>query len=328
MVIVFFPTLQAITMGVVINSNYVGEREVAWRIKIAGENLGWTVIIDENQGCEIQNMKELDWVICLIPKNEFSNPYCLNYQTIFHPFSYLDNQRKLVEFYEKYDGYLLTINDRETIEEGLKLKNKEFNFIPFYPTVYHVPYKKIELNNLFTTIPVWGNRLKERKFRTLYRFLSQKENVKFYGVNKNADIISNGYMGKIPFDGVSVINILQQHGIVLVIHSDIHNKEEIPSSRIFEAAAASTVIISDKNAFIKKYFGDSVLYIDTSLSAETIFGQIEEHLDFIYKNPEKALEMARKAHEIFIENFEMSSQLLKLETLHNEILLKRGQLND
>ncbi len=130
-------------------------------------------------------------------------------------------------------------------------------------------------------------------------------------------------MGPIPFDGSSVIDVLQQYGIVLILHSDIHNAEGIPSSRIFEAAAASTVIISDKNPFVEKHFKDSVFYIDTSLSMEEICCQILEHLENIYTNPKKAQMMAKIAHQIFSNNFEMSNQLLALYSLNQKILGNR-----
>lgn len=323
--VTIFIKLQAnVRMGIAISSNYVGDREVAWRIKIAGENLGWTVFLDENDGRQLRNIEQLDWVICMLPNNEFFNSSCPNYQIVFHPFWYLDEERKFLPFYEKYDGYLLTINDRETLKNSLESKNKEFNFISFYPSVYSVPYREVALNNLVTMIPVWSNRLTQQRFRKLYKLLSQTGFVKFYGVQRNEDIITEGYMGSIPFDGVSVIDILQQHGIVLVLHSNIHNREEIPTSRIFEAAAASTVIISDENSFVKKHFGDSVFYINTSLPASNIFDQIQKHLQTIQEDPKKALEMAKAAHQIFIDNFEMSNQLLKLESMHRQIMSKKS----
>lgn len=321
----FFSCADAIQVGIVTASNYVGDREVAWRIKIAGERLGWTMILDEIEGRQVRKHQQLDWVICMLPNNEFTSPHCPNYLMVFHPFWYLDDDRRLVPFYEKYDGYLLTVNDRETIEKGLKLKNKAFNHVPFYPSVYEVPYREVELNNLMTMIPVWSNRLTDAKFKTLYHLLSQTGNVKFYGVHKNEDIISSGYMGSIPFDGSSVIGVLQRHGIVLILHSDIHNAEGIPTSRIFEAAAASAVIISDENPFVRKHFGDSVFYIDTSLSAENIFSQIQEHLQTISDHPQHVLEMAKRAHEIFMENFEMSDQLLKIESMHREVLSQKNE---
>ncbi len=308
----------AIRMGIASDSTYCGERELAWRIKIAGESLGWTVFLDEERGSKIQEMQDLDWVICVLPNNQFLNPYCPNYQTIFHPFNFLDKQRKLLPFYEKYDGYLLTIEDRESISRG----GKPFHCIPFYPTVHSVPYKEVPLNNLMTMLPVWSNRVTDVKFRILYNKLSRDGSVSFYGLNKSRSIIRHGYEGELPFDGISVIDVLQKHGISLVFHSDIHNEEGIPTSRIFEMAAASAVIISDQNAFVKKHFGDSVFYVDTSLETEDIYRQIQKHLNTIRENPKKALEMAKKAHQVFIDHFEMSQQLLELELLHRKVVAR------
>lgn len=323
--VVFYIQCEAhIRMGIAMESNYIGDRETAWRIKIAAERLGWDVFLDESSGSQIKD-QTLDWVICMLPKNQYFDARFPNYLMVFHPFNYLDKERKFKSFYEKYDGYLLTINDRESLENGLKKKNKEFNYIPFYPTVYEVPYQELNLNHLMVMIPVWGNRLTDPKFRTLHSLLSQTGFAKFYGVHPNEDIITDGYMGSIPFDGVSVIDILQQHGITLVMHSEIHNKECIPSSRIFEAAAASTVIISDENPFVKQHFGDSVFYIDTTLPAEDIADQIQLHMQTIFENPKNSLEMAQKAHQIFIEKFTMENQLLELEKLHQIVQLQKLQ---
>lgn len=319
----FDPLLANVRMGLSTASNYVGDREVAWRIKIAGEMLGWTVILDEKNGLNIKGMKDLDFVISLLPNNNAINPFCPNYQMIFHPFWYLDDHRQLLPFYEKYDGYLLTIKDRESIAKGFKAKHKEFYYIPFYPSVYSIPYCEVPLDSLVTMIPVWSDRYTDQKFRSLYRYLSDSHFTKFYGVNKNSDIISEGYMGAIPFDGVSVIKVLQQHGIVLIMHSEVHNSEGIPSGRIFEAAAASAVIISDNNPFVREHFGNSVFYIDTAASAEEIFSQISRHMATIFQNPDKAREMAKNAHQVFINKFEMTNQLLQLKALNRKILAKK-----
>lgn len=323
---IFFSHLGANQIGIITHTDYVGDREVAWRIKIAAENLGWTVFIDENEGRQIST-QQLDWVICMLPNNAFLNPHCPNYLMVFHPFNYLDNHREFFPFYERYDGYLLTIHDRDSLENSLKLKNKDFHYIPFFPSLYEIPYDEVELNYLMLMIPVWSNRLNDPKFKRLYRLLSETNVTKFYGVHPHQEIISNNYMGSLPFDGISIIDALKKNGIAFVFHSDIHNQERIPSSRIFEAAAASTVIISDQNPFVKEHFVDSVFYVDTSVSAENLFKQINEHLITIYSNPENALQMAKRAHQIFIENFTMEKQLLKLEEMHQKILfLKKNEL--
>ena len=312
----------SVQMGLITASNYVGDREVAWRIKIAGERLGWKVFLDEEEGIRL-NYKQLDWVICMLHNNNISNTPCPNYLMVFHPFTFLNEKRRFKSFFHKYDGYLLTINDRETLEKGLKKKNKKFHHISFYPTIYNISYKKLPLNDLVVMIAVWGNRLNDPRFGTLYQLLSQSGFAKFYGRASHPNVDPQKYMGSIPFDGTSVIDVLQKHGIVLVLHSEVHNREAIPSGRIFEAAAASTVIISDENPFVKKHFGDSVFYIDSSGSGESMFQQIQAHINTIFKNPEKAFEMAEKAHQIFVDNFTLERQLLNLKSMHKKVLEHR-----
>jgi len=306
-------------IGITSGANYCGEREVGWRIKIAAENLGWQAVLDESHGRQLQNEEDLDFVICLLPKNPHFVTGCPNYLTIFHPFNYLDDERQLLPFYEKYDGYLMTIYDRKNLADQLALKNKEFHALTFFPTIQAYPYQRLELKSLMMMIPVWGNRLSDEKFQELYNRLSKTGFARFYGINRNQKIIEHGYAGQLPFDGVSVVAALQDNGIVLVIHSDIHNSEGIPTSRIFEAAAASAVIISDENPFVKEHFGSSVFFIDTTKSAEEICMQIQEHLNTIYLDPQKAWDMAKEAHDIFIENFEMSKQLQQIEKMHQQL---------
>ena len=308
-----------VRIGIISDSGYCGEREVAWRIKIAAESLGWEAFLDEERGHTLRRMKGLDWIVCLIPDIGRLNKRCPNFLTIFHPFTFLNKNGELLPIYEQYDGYLKTIKHTESFETPFKLRHEESYSIPFYPTLQKVEYKKLIFKNLVTMVPVWGNRLIDDKFREFYKLLSQSGFTKFYGINKNSQIIEQGYMGKIPFDGVSVIDAFQQHGIVLIIHSEVHNREGIPSARIFEASAASTVIISDENSFVRERFGDSVLYVDTSKSSEEMYRQIKNHIDFIQLNPETALEMARKAHQIFEDNFLMTDQLLKIQNLNKKI---------
>ena len=322
--IVFFSLeISATTrIGIISDRRWCGEREVGWRIKIAAESLGWEAFLDEERGEYLNDIEGLDWVICLLPQERYNNRTCPKYQTIFHPFGFLDETGQLVKKYEECDGYLLTVKKPYSFETAFRSINKELFFIPFYPTVQKIEYKKSVLKNLMTMIPVWSERVTDTKYKTLYNLLSQSGFTRFYGIFKNKDMISKGFMGKIPFDGISVVKVLQRHGIVLIIHSDIHNQENIPSSRIFEATAASAVVISDQNAFVKKHFGDSVFYIDTSLSAEEIYQQIEGYMNQIRLNPEKALEMAANAHQIYEDNFLMTDQLIRLNAMNQEVIKK------
>lgn len=307
-------------IGIISDDKYCGEREFAWRVKIAAENLGWNVILDERRGRFLKRKRGLDWVLCITPQQRRYSKYSNNYVALLHPFAYQEPEIKCRPFYERYNGYLLTITPEEDFKTFLQLKNKQFFSVPFYPSLQYVEYRQVPLNSVMTMISVWGNRLEDEKFKRLYSLLSQSGFTKFYGVNDNSAVAKEHYLGKLPFDGISVVHALQKHGISLIFHSDMHNQEEIPSSRIFEAAAASAVIIADTNAFVKKNFGGNVFYVDTSRSAEEIFQQIKNHVHAIHSNPEKALAMAKRAHEIFVDRFLMETQLLNIMSMHKEIL--------
>ncbi len=307
-------------IGILSDNQYCGERELAWRVKRAAENLGWKVIFDEERGRFLKRKRGVDWVFCIAPQQKRFNKYSKNYVALFHPFAYEEPEIKRVPFYERYDGYLLTINPEEGFKTFLETKNKQLFSVPFYPSLQYFEYMQVPLNHVMTMIPVWGNRIKDEKYKRIYSLLSQGGFTKFYGINDTSEVAKEHYMGQVPFDGVSVVNAIQKHGISLIFHSDIHNREEIPSGRIFEAAAASAVIICDTNAFVKRNFGETVFYIDTSLSAEEIFQQIKNHVDDIHLNPEKALAMAKKAHDIFVDRFLMETQLLNVMSMHKEII--------
>ena len=313
--------LAAVRIGIISDSAYFGEREIGWRIKRAAESLGWEVFLDESRGRMIQRIQDLDWTISLMATDS-PKPKGLNYMSVFHPFGLLDQEKKLNPFYEAFDGYLLTLKP-QFFDGVFRSERKKFYSIPFYPTTQPVPYKKVSLNYLVMILPTWGHRQTSERYRTLYRLLSESGFVKFYGPNDSERSIQKGYMGSVPFDGISMINILQKHGIALVIHSWHHRRWEIPSGRIFEAAAASAVIISDKNSFVQEQFGDSVYYIDINLPVEEVFRQIADRMEAIFQNPEEALSKAKQAHQIFTDRFQMTDQLLKLHAMHGEILRQK-----
>ena len=308
------------SIGIVSDKSYYGERELGWRIKKAAEDLGWTVFLDEYRGRLVKRVDHLDWILYIIPEVEPLRTDCGNYMTVLHPFGFFDEEGYLLPFYEKYDAYLLTIKP-----EIFKSKSKHLCTLPFYPTLQPIDYKRLKFKELATMLPVWSNRAKSDKFKSLYKSLSQSGFAKFYGVNHNPDLIREGYIREIPFDGVSIIKVYQQHGIVLVLHSALHNRFQIPSARIFEAAAASAVIISDQNAFVKEMFGDTVFYIDTTQSSETIYRQIEEHMAQIQRDPEGAWKMAEQAHRIFATQFLMTDQLLQIDSMHKKLKLQKEQ---
>ncbi|MDR0679405.1 MAG: hypothetical protein LBF24_04135, partial [Puniceicoccales bacterium] len=100
-------------------------------------------------------------------------------------------------------------------------------------------------------------------YAKLYRLL---DGTNYFDVYGPASIWSRrtpmSYRGFVRWDGGALLDVMRSAGISLVLHSDDHLTGATVSPRIFEAAAASNVIISDRHSFVLEHFGDSVLYVD------------------------------------------------------------------
>lgn len=164
----------------------------------------------------------------------------------------------------------------------------------------------------------WDKLRQSPKYRKVFKKLADYNNFAVYGASVFAyqwDFIKPNYKGFIPADGKSFLKTASNHGITLVLHSQWHLNNQVPSGRIFEGAAASTIMICDNHKFTKDHFGDSVLYIDHTKDADSIYEQINNHMTWIKNNPLKASAKAKKAHEIFSEKFTLEKQLQRLSQL-------------
>ena len=121
-----------------------------------------------------------------------------------------------------------------------------------------------------------------------------------------------GYVGPLPFDGVSVIHAIHKCGITLALSSEAHKQSELMSNRLFEGLAAGSIIICDENPFAKRHFGDNLLYIDTTLPIDDVYSQIKTHLRWINENPDLALALAERAQSIFKQRYKLDSTLRDL----------------
>jgi hypothetical protein len=117
------------------------------------------------------------------------------------------------------------------------------------------------------------------------------------------------YVKEIPFDGVSMLEEISKAGIALVLSSGAHKESELMSNRLFESIAAGALIICDENKFAKKFFGDSLLYIDTRHPVERIEADILKHMEWAASHPDAALGLAKKAQDIFREKFTLDRNL-------------------
>jgi hypothetical protein len=82
--------------------------------------------------------------------------------------------------------------------------------------------------------------------------------------------------------------------------------------RIFEIIASSALPICDEHAFVRRVFGDTVLYIDITAPPKVVAEQIIEHVVWIQSHPVQAVEMVRAAHEIFSNDYCLEALITRL----------------
>jgi hypothetical protein len=141
----------------------------------------------------------------------------------------------------------------------------------------------------------------------LLKILDETGSLRIYGpkIFKGVDVWEGykSYACPVPFDGSSIIRLIHKAGICLCLSSAAHQESELMSSRLFESVAAGAVTICDENPFAQRFFGDTVLYIDTKTSPQDTASQVTHHLNWISANPSSAIELANRAQEIFRDRF-------------------------
>ena len=127
------------------------------------------------------------------------------------------------------------------------------------------------------------------------------------------------YRGALPFDGISVISAIRDAGIALCLHKAAHREANCPSMRLFEAAAAGALIITDDFEFPREWFRDSVLYVDAELPAPMVVEQIVSHVEWADRNPEAANRLAHRSNELFRRCLTLESMLRPLPYLVDRV---------
>lgn len=262
---------------------------------------------------------DLDFVIHL----HFETPKVydiFSFYTLWNPPQFLHDWG-----YAKFTDNLLTHDDYlscggpKADQMIMRRMTGDAFFSPDFCTMYHSlsePVLEPTLGSLkLFYVGVNWERVNNSKGRhhDLLVMLDERSLIKIYGPTELQGVrVWEGfksYVGELPFDGTSCVHAIHDAGIGLVLSSEAHKDAEMVSNRIFEAVAAGTIVISDENAFIKKHFGDSVLYIDTDREASNVVEQIEKHLAWIKSYPDDAFEKIRKTQQIFLEKFSLDQSI-------------------
>lgn len=143
----------------------------------------------------------------------------------------------------------------------------------------------------------------------LLRLLDRHDYIRIFGPEKFQKVEVwagyKNYAGSLPFDGVSLLREINRAGIGLALSSEAHIQSELMSNRLFECVAAGVPTICDENPFARRFFGDSLLYIDCSLPPKKTFEQAAGRIEWIRKNPDAAMRMVGEAQEIFRRQFSL-----------------------
>lgn len=249
-----------------------------------------------------------------------------------HPGLYYINSSLMWANAGNYDGYL-SYNHTDWAKKidlkSIKINNtpsKLKTFITYtYPTSFSMKFTPLKYEKLFYCGNNWDALRSSNHYKSILINLAKKDLISIFGSESSWQFIKEVYKGEVH--GMELIKKIQEAGISLVLHSNIHLEAGIPTHRIFEAAAASTLIISDHHSFVKKEFGNCVLYIDPSQPVEVVVNQLEEYVNWAKENPKAALLKAKCAHEIFAKKFTMEKDLLKIAKMHEEVLKEKHKTN-
>lgn len=300
----------------------LGDGESTMRIVKAADTLGWNVITAEKAKLLTRNQLKNSFGLFIKTWKDFSSQ---DYFPIYIPLVRVDflfeeakNANSIKQSLEHVcDAYDLSIRGIANcgyypwdyiLEKPIK--NIRF-FSAWYPTVPANVYTSTGPNILMYCGAAWCQQQSDKKGRywNLWNQLDEQDYFKVYGLETTWTGLKS-YGGFIPADGKRFVDTANKHGMMLVLHSKIHTDLGAPSGRIFEAAAAAALIISDRHPFVVREFGDTVLYID--VSREDLFEQVDAHVQWARAHPEQAKAMAHTAHTLFLEKFTLEQQLLHL----------------
>jgi glycosyltransferase involved in cell wall biosynthesis len=318
------------------------EKEVLFRIVHACNMISVGVIVINNAGIIIDlknspsnnpNLKMLTNIhLNQIPKEYISFVLSLHFvspkttlhytlHALWNPLNFMDDPTHIKNL-KSFDGYLSCYS--RPVDNAIKYAKADIvgnlNHTLSHPILNVSDFRKditcfyigINWEQLNSTIP-------SRKL-VLDLLKNLGNDVCIYGPrmisNVNVWQNWNQYKGEIPFDGVSIVNVIKRCGACLVLSSPSHVKFEISSNRLFEGLAAGVPLICDNHPFIKKWFGDNVFYIDTNDS--TCHEQVLRHIAFIKdpNNTEVVIHKLQECRNVFLTNFMLHHQL---ETIINNV---------
>ena len=168
----------------------------------------------------------------------------------------------------------------------------------------------------------------------LFETLDASGEFVFYGLREQYGIslwegIKN-YKGELPFDGgKSIVDVSRQCGITLVLSSEQHRESGLVSTRVFQACAAGTVIISDKNPFLEKHFADCVYFFEYGATPRDTAANILTVVNRVKSNWDQAIANAKVCQQRFLQKFALEKEINEICTQAlNDIDVRQSRITD
>lgn len=295
---------------------WFAEAELARRIEIAAQRLGWQALTCRTPQ-EIHDFQP-DCVLAMHDNAAKLTPFP-TYGCIWSPPHFFEGVDKAIAHILSYDGYLVAAPDIDRwLHRLLSNTPKPFLRTPFYTSSPATEYRAPQLDS--PQLVYCGSNWDGQRFSDLFRELDQRPYMAVYGNPKGWQYLKNVYRGSLPFDGTSLFTTLNQAGVGLCLHRDEHRRAGVASMRIFEIVAAGAVAICSDHPFIRDAFGDSVLYIDAEADPTEQARQIDQHMAWIKANREAAIALTQQAHARFSEHYTLEKLLQNLPQLQQEVL--------
>jgi hypothetical protein len=250
-----------------------------------------------------------------------------HYGVIHEPRDRFLTNRAYYNNFLSYDGYLTISDSLSGFIRNLTFAAGRQETPGFYYNTCQRCEEVADLPRLIASrelrISYFGTNWDKRREK-LINVLSRHDRVRVYGPKHSwPDIEPGSYGGVLPFDGNSVQATYAENGIGLCLLADLHLRDDVISNRVFETASAGAIAICPEMAWLRRYFGESVYYVDQSLPHKYLVEQILRRREEIYANPAAAIEKARRAREIFENQFAAEVLLANAVEYHERKSAKR-----
>jgi hypothetical protein len=302
---------------------FVAETELSRRIYLAAKTIGW----EAAEVATSAQVKAVDPDFVILLHN--NSPKLGNYPTygcIWSPPSFFEGTEQFVKNTISCDGYLIASKVTERwLHHLLHNTPKVFFNAPFYPSHCRTEYQSPNLED--PRLVYIGSNWDGARFQALFEGLDAQAYMDVYGNAEGWKHLQFAYKGALPYDGLSVLNTLNQAGVGLCLHREEHRRAELPSMRIFEIVASGAIAICGDHPFIRSAFGDTVLYIDPDADIADQINQISQHILWIKDNAAEALAMSQAAHTIFSERYSLEKLLLGILPYHDQLIKNKGFFN-